>query len=416
MRKILLVLIIFFPALAFSQGFQVNLAGQKQIGMGHTGTGTALDGAAIFFNPGAVATLSQNYLQLGVSPVIFKSAFNPDNTNDNYHTGNNLAMPFSGYAAWGPEEAPWKVGLGVYTPYGGLTDWGQSWEGKYILEKMNLQSIYIQPTVSYRIDDMISIGAGFVYNRGSVDLTRAIPLANMAGADGQAELKGNGSGYGYNVGIYLIPDKKVSVGLNYRSKVDTRINSGNAIFTVPASVQSSFPQPNSFSSALPLPATASVGVGFYPKSAMTFAFDINYVQWSTYKSLPFTYTQTSDVVVNTSSPKNYRDAISIRGGFQYREKDKEGGKLYYDPWAYRFGAGYATYAARTGYVSPEVPDGNRAFVTGGIGYTFMDQWDLDFSFEYEHIFERRQTNLETALSGAYKTDIFIPGISITYHW
>jgi len=49
MRKILLLALVLAPVLSFAQGFQVNLEGEKQIGMGHTGTGLAQDGAAVFF-------------------------------------------------------------------------------------------------------------------------------------------------------------------------------------------------------------------------------------------------------------------------------------------------------------------------------------------------------------------------------
>ena len=54
MKKILLLVLALIPVLTFAQGFQVNLDGQKQIGMGHTGTGLVQDGASVFFNPGAV--------------------------------------------------------------------------------------------------------------------------------------------------------------------------------------------------------------------------------------------------------------------------------------------------------------------------------------------------------------------------
>ena len=36
MRKLLLLALALSPVLAIAQGFQVNLEGQKQIGMGHT--------------------------------------------------------------------------------------------------------------------------------------------------------------------------------------------------------------------------------------------------------------------------------------------------------------------------------------------------------------------------------------------
>jgi long-chain fatty acid transport protein len=135
MRKLLLLMLALLPAMVFAQGFQVNLHGQKQIGMGHTGTGLVQDGASILFNPGAVAMLPQNYIQAGVSPLLFKSTFNPAGTTTQYHVADKIAPPFTFYAAWGPKNSFWKVGLGVYTPFGGLTDWGDEWQGKYALKQ-----------------------------------------------------------------------------------------------------------------------------------------------------------------------------------------------------------------------------------------------------------------------------------------
>src|SRR6201986_4546689 len=85
MKKLLLLVLALMPAISFAQGFQVNLEGQKQIGMGHTGTGLAQDGASVFFNPGAVVMLPQNYFQAGISPLMFRSDFKPQGTNIQDH-------------------------------------------------------------------------------------------------------------------------------------------------------------------------------------------------------------------------------------------------------------------------------------------------------------------------------------------
>ncbi len=69
--------------------------------MGHTGTGLAQDGAAVFFNPGAVAMLSENYVQGGISPLVFQSVFNPSGTNEQFHTANKIAPPFTFYGVGG---------------------------------------------------------------------------------------------------------------------------------------------------------------------------------------------------------------------------------------------------------------------------------------------------------------------------
>ena len=48
-----------------------------------------------------------------------------------------------------------------------------------------------------------------------------------------------------------------------------------------------------------------------------------------------------------------RMPINIRGGAEYKATDK---------LALRFGGGYATTAVEDGYVTPEAPDANRAYV------------------------------------------------------
>src|SRR6478752_6344914 len=100
-------------------GFQVNLQGQKQIGMGHTGTGLAMDEASIFFNPGAMSHLRENGFQVGVSGIISKIAYQESAPgNATALTDNPLGNPFSVYAVYGKDESPLKFGLGVYTPFG----------------------------------------------------------------------------------------------------------------------------------------------------------------------------------------------------------------------------------------------------------------------------------------------------------
>jgi long-chain fatty acid transport protein len=407
MRKILLLALAFAPVMAFSQGFQVNLEGQKQIGMGHTGTGLLQDGAAVFFNPGAVAMLPENYVQAGISPLMFNSAFNLAGTSQQYHTASKVAPPFTFYATWGPKASWWKLGMAVYTPFGGLTDWGTTWPGKYTAESLNLKAFYFQPTLSIKLADWVSIGGGFVYNHGTVDLTRAIPVDNSAGQPGQAELTGSGKGYGWNAGIYFKTQSGVTIGFSHRSKVNTTINNGDAIFTVPGSLQTSFPQPNQFSASLPLPATNSIGFGFYPCEKWILAFDMNLVGWDVFKALSFDYKINTPSLQDTHSPRNYQDAVSLRGGAQYKATNK---------LALRFGGGYASTAAPDGYVTPEVPDANRVYVTGGLGYKLAQRVDIDLSFEYEHLFQRTQTNYETQLSGTFKSNVYIPGVSLAYHW
>ena len=407
MKRFLLMGLALLPAMAFAQGFQVNLNGQKQIGMGNTGTGILSDGAAVMFNPGAVAQLPQNSVQAGSSPLVFKTAFMTTGSNQQFDNLNELATPFNAYVVLGAKNSPWKFAMGVYTPFGGLTNWGPNWEGKYSLISLDLRAIYFQPTVSYKLTDKVSIGAGVVYNRASVDLVKAIPLSGLAGQDGQAELKGAGHGWGYNAGIFVKASDKLSLGLSYRSQVNTTISGGDAVFTVPTSVQSAFPAGNQFTASIPLPSTTSLGIGYSPCSKWLIGADFNYVHWSSYTDLTFNYTKAVNGSYVTSSPRNYQDAYDYRLGAQYTLNQVV---------AFRFGGGYATTAVKDGYVTPEAPDANRVYGTIGLGYKPDKNMDIDISLMCENLMSRTQTNIETQLSGTFKTLVYIPGISLSYHW
>src|SRR4026208_1946223 len=61
---------------SFAGGFQINLQGQRQIGMGHTGTGYVTDAATIFFNPGGLGWLDTMVnLSIGVSFIIPRTLY-----------------------------------------------------------------------------------------------------------------------------------------------------------------------------------------------------------------------------------------------------------------------------------------------------------------------------------------------------
>lgn len=85
-----------------------------------------------------------------------------------------------------------------------------------------LRAIFFQPTLSYRINNKLGIGAGFVYANGKVNLQKDIPVIDQNGNYGHAELSGKASGFGFNLGVYYTPIEKLSIGLTHRSKVDMK--------------------------------------------------------------------------------------------------------------------------------------------------------------------------------------------------
>lgn len=88
MKKILVAVAFLISTVSVEAGgFQVNLQGQKQIGMGDIGTGLLLDGSCILFNPGALCFMNSSTVNVSGS-FIFPSTEYLAPTPSNYTSEN----------------------------------------------------------------------------------------------------------------------------------------------------------------------------------------------------------------------------------------------------------------------------------------------------------------------------------------
>lgn len=406
MRKLLFALLLASPTLTFAQGSQVNTQGIRALGMSGAGSALFVDETSIFYNPGALAKSKNNAISLGASAVMYRSAFKETGSNEQHNTKFQVTPPFSIFASFGPKDSWWKAGIGVYTPFGGAVDWGTEWPGRFELNHLAMRAIYIQPTVSFKLTENFGIGGGFVYNRGSVDLSRSIPLFDQNGNAGRAELSGVGTGMGYNIGVHYNLEEDFAISLSYRSKVITKLEDGDAEFTVPSAVASSFPN-TKFSAELPLPSSFNLGISFPVGDKFDIAADATMIGYSIYKKLVFDYEDNTPFLSDTEQTKKYENAFSGKVGLNYEATDK---------LDLRMGAGYVYTPVRAQYVYAETPDNNRIMGSVGFTYNLSDKFDLSGAYTFQRIIERTVTNAETRLSGTFKTNIHAPGISLTYKW
>ena len=157
---LVMVILTCFQVSAMAAGFQVYLPGSRATAMGNLGVGLRPDASSIYVNPGAMALMENNEVMMGFNFIEAKVAYyNSQVENSNYvaDSDNPTGTPFHAYAVWGPKEARWKVGLGIYTPYGSRVNWGEEWNGRFLLSGIRLQAIYTQATFSYALLDNLSI-------------------------------------------------------------------------------------------------------------------------------------------------------------------------------------------------------------------------------------------------------------------
>jgi long-chain fatty acid transport protein len=396
-------------SMAFGGSFQLNLQGIRQTAMGGTGVAWPWDASTVFFNPGGISRLNglQAYGSVNFVTPHVKYVQTPTG-GYSAETRSHTSFPFAVYVA-GPVKKDSKIGIGVgiYTPFGSSAHWENDWTGRYVIQEITLQSIFIQPTVSYAINDMISVGAGFVYGIGSVKIDRAVPLQDLKGNDGHAKLDGNANGVGFNLGIQVKATEDLQFGLSYRSKVKMKVNDGDATFTVPVSVAGNFPNNGvtSFKSELPLPEILTLGMGYRICKEFTLQADVVFAGWKTYDSLSFDFKDNTPALKDSHDPRDYKNTVAFRLGGHYRIGDNI---------AVMAGGAYDPTPTRDNLLSPDAVDGNRLTLSCGATYQPVKQLTIMAVLNYTTTPKRDVSYDPANLKGAYQIKSLLPGIGISY--
>ena len=426
MKKLFLVLAAAAIASgAYAEGYQVNTLSSKQNGMGHVGTAMKLNSESIWFNPAAASFQSTQFdFSVGVTGIASKATYTtlPDYTGKtqsrHFTSDNKIATPLYAYFNYKPLD--WmSVGLAFNTPFGSSMNWGDNWAGAQLVQSINLKAYNLQPTVSFKICEHLSVGAGLMMTWGKFDLSRSMLPVGAANAQNVAlnniiqivapgtpnifELAGDRNimslglegkakmAVGVNLGIMWDINEQWSLGMTYRSKLKMKVNSGSIDMstiddpTIQAVLGQLLPKfdinPSAISSAivkteLPLPASLTWGVSFRPVPKWEFAVDLQYVLWSAYDQLDVQILNPSTnlpVLTIPASDKNYSNTLAFRFGGEYHALD----------WlTARMGMYVDESPVSSDYLNPETPSMTKLAYTAGVTFRPCKWMHVDLAYGY----------------------------------
>lgn len=403
--KVLMFGCLMAPLLSLAGGFQINTQGQKSLSMGGSVSSVVLDGSVVFYNPGALAFINQNYFNAGISLIIPNTSF-LGKTGVMESMPSQLSAPFSVYAAyaWKPKV---NIGLAINTPFGFSSKWDSDWSGRYIVQKSKLKAINIQPTLSYKLNEHFSFGVGPMIMLGKVNMTKALPFESSLG-ESSIEMNGSGMSVGVNAGLNYVKGK-LAFGVAYRTATKIDISGGEAsVANVPYSLLQSGAISSSatFESNFTLPSVLSVGIGYHVTEKVVATLDMNYTGWKVVDSLNYIFSDHPQL--DCREARNYENAIAFRAGIQYQKSERI---------ALRGGMAFDQTPVQDGYVNPEMPDANRLIYTAGISYKLKGGFSADFSLVYENVKERKEVNnMQSNFNGTYKTNSVVGGLGLQYEF
>lgn len=128
-----------------------------------------------------------------------------------------LFLPGIYYAR--PINDKWFVGIGPNAATGLGSSYDDEWPGRYMLDEWSLVFVGVVPSVAYKVNSKLSIGASLSLNYSLYNLEKAV-FNGPGEADGDFELEADGYAIGANIGLLYELNQDTRLGLVYRSELE----------------------------------------------------------------------------------------------------------------------------------------------------------------------------------------------------
>jgi long-chain fatty acid transport protein len=384
---------------AQASGFAIREDSAEALGTAFAGNASSADFlSTIFNNPAGMTHFTGDRAQIDGSLIFPSSRFQGSATEKGCAFCGGSPLPILGEGSGNAGQAAFvpagyilhsisddlKVGLAITSPFGLSTIYPDDWVGRYFGIKSYVQTIDFNPNVAYRVNPWLSVGGGVSAQYLNADLTQAVDQSAIAGfppgvvQDGRLRVHGEDWGWGFNGGILLEPLAGTNIGLTYRSRVRHTV-SGAADFqgiVFPLSLNPALQSSNA-TSTIVLPDSADFSVTQRITEKLHLAMDVQWTDWSVFKSLGVF--RTSGVLANTNlaspTPENFRNTWFAALGATYN---------YDEHWTFRTGVAYDESPVTNEFVTVRLPDSDRYWIAFGAGYKFSDGVSVDLGVA--HIF------------------------------
>lgn len=373
MQKLILYFVIFTtPLLSQAAGFA--LIEQSGSGMGNAyagGSAVAEDASTIFFNPAGMT-----YIE-GTQAAGALHLINPNVEFNNQGSVAGTARPLGGEGGNAGDLAfvpnmyfkvdlsnRLKFGVGVNAPFGLSTEYDKSWLGRFQGIKSDLKTININPSLAFKLNDQISIGAGISAMYAKAELTSAV---NLGGSERTAKIEGDDWGYGFNLGAIYQVTQDTRLGISYRSKVEQHLK-GDVKFSIPTG-----PTPNGNVNAdVALPGSVSISAFSRLNDTWDLMGDVTWTRWSQFQKLAI-YRQNGALLSQTE--ENWDNTLRYSIGTNYH---------YSDAVILRAGMAYDEEAISDRFRTVRIPGNDRKWLAFGAAWQATPSTKLDVG--YAHLF------------------------------
>jgi len=402
----------------FAGGFALNEQSISGMGSGFAGrSSSAEDASTVYGNPAGMARLKREQVSVGAATLFAKSDISRTRStfggNEDGDMVPTTTVPMGYYVK--PIDDHWAFGVGFYVPFGLITDYGSGFAGRYYANKSEVTTLTFQPTISYALNEKVSIGFGPTINRISGEISGMVPNPlSPGGNDGKLKSTGDDTALGFNAGVLVQATDRTRLGLTYHSKVSYHLDAKTKVTDGIFSVLGVSGRSYDASLDVDTPESVDLSVTHQFNNDWTVYLGSTWTRWSRFKEL---------TIENSGLPP----LLSGQLGTISEEQN------WHDTWAHAIGAAYQLsnqWVLRAGFSvdqspanntnrGPRIPTGDRKVLSFGAGWTPVENVTIDLAYSYlweESVEINDSSASRGAYSARYKNSASGLGTSVSYRF
>jgi len=392
--------LLWSPNGIFAGGYAIPHQTAKAVSLSNAVTAGVNDPSAVYVNPAALTEVDGNQVLGGITYInTVSSVSNSGRRSVNKHDDSFLPTFFANYHV---PETDLTLGFGSYSPFGLATSYDKNAITRFAAIRSELKPFYLNWAAAWRASDLISIGAGASFVRGSATLTRAIFLGTPT--DAQARITGTDQTFAYNLGLLVKPQDTIKVGLTYRGRTYLDFEGANVKFADFDGTPTNTKVSEGGSIVLPTVVSAGIYWQATPRWSLEFVYD--WTKWDDFKNFKTTFA--------TPLPA-LGGAVPISGLFVDAEWKNTStlrlGTLFHlnESWDLMAGIAVDETPIPSKTLNPIIPGADILTVNGGASYTWRK---LQLTVGYMAVFYKTrnvQNNVLEASAPPPLTPPFTPG-------
>lgn len=378
LRSTLVVSLSLASGALFANGLSLNEQSASGAGTAFAGrASSALDASTVFGNPAGLSKLEGKQVSGGFAMVKANVEISRVDTNAPGTSKGDMvplaSVPFAFFAM--PIDEKWNFGLGMYVPFGLISDYEKSFQGSSHGQYSKVAVMTLQPTLSYKITDRVAVGFGPTLNKIDGKLTNTLQTRSLSptGQDTLINIKGDDTALGYNIGLMVDLSEQTTWGITYHSKVDYTLEGRTKVYNAPLPVNGEYKATLDFTT----PESVDTSISHKLDDQWTLHGGLTWTRWSRLESI---------------AAKNQGVPSAVQGQFGVLREELK----WHNTWAYSIGASYQVnphWVLRTGFAldqSPttneyrtvRIPVGHRKILTFGTGWQASDNLTIDLAYAY----------------------------------